>query len=776
MLRRHLVLAFRVFIKHSLSSFIAILGLSTGIGCFLVLSLYLYNEYNTDRFHTHYEKIYQVDMQYYVNEEPMFKMIPPVGLQDDLANVLSIETSTRTYTPGKSTVRAGNKKFLEDGVLFADSSWLEVFSFRYLNSNFSFLTEPLKVAISSRMAEKYFGTINAVGKVIEINGETYQVENVLLQSEGNSSVEVNFLASFQRKMESTTEMNSYQTGHTPYFIVLTDNDVVQATQDIQNLIDHKLDNPPLKIELTSLNQFYFGDNSLLKKKNDGIRGNEKVYYAFSIIAVLILIVAAINYINLATARATDRSKEIGIKKTIGVSKVSLMFQFQCESFALTFLSGILAIGLTELLLFYFNQIVVVPIDDSVLLSFQFLSGYTCGLFILSVLTGLYPSLVLSSFKPISAVKSVDSAMGGRLWVRNTLITLQFVITTILIFGSVAIMRQMYFLSDFDLGFDSEKILSIETTEQMKKSYRSIKTNLLGIQEVERVSVGNLPGIGWMYAREFGDETVNVAIQKVDEDFLDMAGLTLLEGRALTATDAGSNNIIINKTMRDLLFGTDETSFGKLPNSESFVVGVVDDFEFNSARSGIMPLEIAMYQNEFENILLRIDNTNNIKLLIGEIEKVLRKHAPDDVMAFNFLDEVYNDQFKSEQTFLALLKSFTFISVLIGAIGLFGLAQFAFVKNLKNISIKKILGASDLVLIKNLLSALLTPVLIALLIGLPIGYYLMSDWLMDFTNRINMDWSLFGVTVVAVIAISLLTMLYQLLGAVLLKPIHALKDD
>lgn len=237
--------------------------------------------------------------------------------------------------------------------------------------------------------------------------------------------------------------------------------------------------------------------------------------------------------------------------------------------------------MAELLLRYLNKLLAQPVDHFLLVSPAFFLIYILLLLCISCLSGLYPSFILSSFKPLSAVKNSDKKFGGRAWLRNSLTTFQFVITTVLIFGSTVIAKQMKYLADFNLGFDTDQILSIDASNDMQKSFRAIKPTLLSLSGVEYASVGNLPGIGWMYAGEFKDKTVNVAMQHVDEDFLSVAGLTLLEGRPLVASDEGTTNILINKTMRDLLFGEEETSFGKLRDRETNLVGVVADFEFSS---------------------------------------------------------------------------------------------------------------------------------------------------------------------------------------------------
>ncbi|MEM8565341.1 MAG: FtsX-like permease family protein, partial [Bacteroidota bacterium] len=417
-----------------------------------------------------------------------------------------------------------------------------------------------------------------------------------------------------------------------------------------------------------------------------------------------------------------------------------------------------------------------PVDSFLLVSPNFFLIYLGLLLCISFLSGLYPSFILSSFKPISAVKNSESKFGGRAWLRNSLTTFQFVVTTVLIFGSVVVAKQMKYLADFNLGFDTNQILSVDASKEMQNGFRALKPKLQALSGVEYASVGNLPGIGWMYSRDFDGETVNVAIQHVDEDFLSMAGLTLLEGRPLTASDEGTTNILINETMRDLLFVEQKTAFGKLPDSEANLVGVVADFEFSTARSATMPLELKVHNNKFRNILLRIDRGSNSRVTVNKIAEVIKDAFPDEVFSYRFLDDEYDQQYKAENLFLDLIQGFSIVCISIGCIGLFGLAQYSFTKSLRVISIKKILGAGDGIIVKDLLRGLIVPVFLALIIGLPIGLYFAQDWLSDYANRVNLDSVTFLLTSGIIMLVALITVMYQVVGAVNLKPVNALQDE
>ncbi|MEQ8477571.1 MAG: ABC transporter permease [Fulvivirga sp.] len=776
MFKRNLKLAYRILIKNPLNSFITIIGLSVGIGCFLVLSLFVWDEHQTDRFHAKYDNIYCVNMNYLVDGKPMFSIPPPAGFQNVWDQVVGVEIATRAFASEPVAVEVGDKKFNEGGSIYIDPEWQQIFDFDYANNNFGFVTDPSKIAISEQMAEKYFKGTDPIGKTLILQGEPFTVENIVLAPPSNSSIDINFLISFKKRTQEGVDINSFKEGHTPYFIV-SNADATVLKERIQGLFDEKLEPGVVEAELIPLNEFYFGDYSRFRLQKSTIRGKQLFIKVFSVIGLLILVIAVINYINLITARATERAKEVGVKKTIGALRSNLISQFLMESVLITSIAALLAFGFCELMVNYFNALIVKPMDSSVLLSGTFISGYVITVLVLAIVAGIYPAFVLSKFRPIKAISnSTSTGKGGSSWLRNTLITLQFCITTVLIFGCVVIIGQTGYLVDFDLGFDSDKIISIKSSEYSKSHIDLIKSELKGVSGVEQVSVGNLPGIGWMFSQKFGEESVNVALNYVDEDFSEMAGLNVIEGRDFTQEDKGKQNVIINKTLRDLYFGDGPTVFGQLPDKDNFLIGVVDDFYFSSAKSKIMPLELMMHKNEFANILIRVNESSNAREVVRAIQKTITDADPDNVFEYHFLDEQFDNQFKSEMTFLSLVKFFTAISVFIGVIGLFGLAQFSFLKKVSEFGIRKVLGASSSNIIQILLRGFLKPIIVASVFGLPIGYYIMNDWLQAYSNQIDLSWSIYGVTLLCIVSVALVTVLYQMVQAIRLKPVDTLKGE
>lgn len=775
MFKRNLILALRVLFKNPLSTFITVGGLSLGIACFFVLFIYVFNEYNTDRFHSNYDDLYHVSMDYYVDDQKMFSIPPPAGMFYDLSNVPDIDVGTRVFSPNELIIEHGEFRFLEDGVVFIDSAWVDMFDFKYSNNNFSLFKDPSKVIISDKTATKIFGDESPIGKEIKIDGEWYIIENVLLNRTLNSSMDINFLTSFERRLKNGTDINSYEDGHTPYFVLsdrLNEDEIKAGLQELISVnVTPGFD---VRINVTSFQEAYFAGISGLKFKNGNLRGNQKFYQIFIAVGILILVMAVINYINIVTARASSRAKEVGIKKTIGAVKYKLWLQFLTESLFITIVAGIVAIGLAELAIPYLNMLLVRPVTSDFITGIPFISTYTISLALLSFIAGIYPAFILSSFKPMGALKA--EKINGKSWLRSILVTIQFTITSLLIFGVLVIFQQVSFLSDIDLGFDKDQIISIKASEEIKSHIEVVKSDLKNLPGVEEVSKGYLPGIGMMYSGNINGSNMNVAVQHVDEDFINMTGVTLLEGRFLRPEDKDTDNVVINKTFRDMLFGDGTTVFGMQADTERVIIGVIDDFRFSSVKNEVMPLELKNGGGPFRDVLIRLDKNANPFEIVNSLKSIMLKYDPDTVFEYSFLDADYDNQFKAEQLFLTLIRVLAVMSIFIGALGLFGLAQFNFLRNVKHIGVKKVLGAPMLLLVNGMIKSVISPILFGLMLALPLGYYVMSEWLNVYANRITLSTWLFVVTVLLVLMITLVTVLYQLVQTVKLNPVNALKEE
>ncbi|MDX1627779.1 MAG: FtsX-like permease family protein [Fulvivirga sp.] len=774
MLRRHIVLAKRLFFKYPVNAVITISGLSLGLAAFLLLFLYVYDEYKADRFHQHYKNIYKVSMMHYVNGEPMFSFPPPAGFKYDLNNIPEIVSNTRARTSGEVVFQVGDQQFFEKGGIYVDSAWLEIFDFEYAYNSFDFVNDPGKIAISEALAKKYFADRDPIEKTVTIDGEEYLIENIILSPLTNYSLNPKFLIAYKKQKQFGVSLEDYQSGHTPYWIVSNNISEDEIRAKLQKAIDEKVGENN-KVELTSFRDYYFDQGSYYGNEKGTIRGNKKYYHVFIWVAIIVLVLAVINYVNLNTARATDRAKEVGIKKTIGARPGGLIKQFLVESVVLTFLAGLLAIGILELVLPFFNSMLVRPITEHYLLSPTVILALLLLFLIIGTAAGLYPAFILSNYKPSLVLKGRVESQQGNNWVRNVLITGQFAIASLLIFGCLVVRSQMNFLSDFELGVDSDKIISIKASDETKKSLPVMKNELLGIQGVSHVSTGNLPGIGWMYGTEINGKTASVAIHHVDEDFIETAGLELIEGRNFQPGDS-TNKVIINQTLRDLYFGKESTSFGKIPGSSNFIIGVVKDFQITSAANEVMPLEIKFNPQNSMHLLVKVEEGVPMKETLEDIKDVYNKNAPNSVFDYYFLDEQYDSQFKSEMLFLRLLNLFTALSIFIGGIGLFGLAQFSFLKKVKELGIRIVLGASLMSIVKLMVGELLKPVLVALLIGVPLGYYLLDQWLQAYANKVPLSWTFGLATLGVMILIAFTAICYQLLNATRIKPVKVLRNE
>lgn len=770
---KNFILAKRLFFKYPLNSFITVFGLSTGLTCFLALGLYVYDEYQTDRFHTRYDHIFKVSMKHVIDGKEMFEFPPPAGLKKDLDEMAAIEASTRVYKSGKVVVQAGDKVFFENYGLYVDEEWKDIFDFRYRGSSYRFLSNPDLVAISTELAFRYFADEDPLGKSIMIDGNSYIVDNIILPSK-RSSLTVDFIISYQKQRSMGVDIDSYKVGHTPYFVVTRHMTKEQLAASLQKIISQNLGEGQVLVTVTAFRDFYYDDSYF--NRSHLLRADRKYSVIFIVIGIFILLASIINYINLITSRGSERAKEVGVKKTIGATGGQLTGQFMFESFLTTLVSALLAIGLLEWVIPYFNQLLVRPIDTEILSSVEFVLFYIFLIITIAILAGSYPAFLMSTYKPAVVLKGQRAGNKGSFLIRKLLTSIQFVVTTLLIMGTITISRQVSYMLDYDLGFDTEKLLTIHTPPDFPHGFSAFKNTLLSLDFVESVSVANLPGINFMFGRETDHGGVTIGLLLVDHDFLSTAGIKLIEGRDFRPQDQDSSFILINKSLRDLQFGKQETSFGKLSDSDNFLIGVVEDFQFFSAKSSVIPAEIKLHKGSFEKVLIRLNTFDSPTRMLDRLRAVYDRHIQDYPMEYSFVDEAYDDKFRSEILFSRLVHFFMWLSVLIGAFGLFGLAQFTLNKKIKEFGVRKILGAKGIHIGLEMTRGLMMPFLLSVVIGFPLGHFVFSNWLERFSNRIQIDAHIYLPVLVFIAGIALFTIVYQLFSAIRVNPVDVLKEE
>jgi putative ABC transport system permease protein len=792
MIKNYFKTAWRNLLRNKAFSVINIMGLALGMACSLLIMLWVQDERNADAFHANGKYLYQVyERQYY--DGKVEASYPTQGLlAGELKKVIPEVQYASAFEyaspPGtQSTLEAGNK-VNKIGGMFAGADFFSMFSYPLLQGNAeSALNSPTDIAVSQKIAEYFFGSAQkAIGKTIRFeNKEELLITAVFQNLPPNSSQQFDFLRSWTDFVKQNDWVNNWGNSSPATFVQLRkEADPAKVETKIKDFIyRYQQKNNAFRIELAL--QSYPEKYLHSTFKNGYIDGGRIEYVRlFTWVAVFILLIACINFMNLATARSTKRSKEIGIRKVIGAVRWALIGQFIGEAFLLTFFSIIIAAALTGVLLPAFNNLtgkqlslpVTQPIFWTSLVGLLIATGFVAG---------SYPALFLSSFKPIRVLKGNMKFSWSAIFFRKGLVVFQFALSIILIIGTVVIYRQMNYVRTKNLGYNRENLIYVPIEGDLVKNYGLFKqqagkeTGILSISKMR-----NSPTIIEHHTGsiEWPGKDPNLSISFTDGvvgyDFVKTMKLNLKEGRDFSkefGTD--SAGFILNETaVKKIGFQNPIGQTITWGNHPGKVIGVLQDFHFNSMHEAIEPLIIRLDDKwNWGTILIRTKE-GKTKEAIAALEKICKALNPKFPFTYQFSDLEYARLYKSEQLVSRLSDYFAFLAIFISCLGLFGLATFAAAQRTKEISVRKVLGAS----IPNILALLsvnfLKPVIIAILIACPIAWYVMNKWLEDFAYKINIGWWVFAVAGLVTVGIALLTVSYQAIKAAIVNPVKSLRTE
>ncbi|MEE4197282.1 MAG: ABC transporter permease [Bacteroidales bacterium] len=805
---------FKNIIKHSFRSFnrqkgytaINILGLSIGIACSLLISLYVVYELSYDQFHEKKERIYRLVLDGKIGGQEVIGAYTsaPAG-PAMLEEFPEVENFVRLNTRGETVIKLKEKHFSINNYTEADSSFFKMFSFPLFQGNINtVLNEPYKVVLSKSTAIKIFGTNDPMGQMIKIGNDTslYRVSGIFEDLPDNSHIEADLISSFTsnaRALRSDWLSNSYAT-----YLLLKPGTSQQDVEDkIPGLIA-KYVGPLLQQFLgIELDEFLSNGNrySMFLQPLNKIHlqpeiqqetkpaNNPKYLYIFGSIALLIIIIAAINFMNLATAQAAKRAKEVGIKKVSGSSRGLLISQFLTESVLLSFIALVVALLVIQLSFPYFNKLLGVKLAFT-----GFNPWYTLpALIILSLLTGIlagsYPAFFLSAFKPVNVLKGKtrDAMKNGKL--RSILVILQFSISIVLIIGSMIMYSQLTFMQQKDLGFDKQQLLVIQRAEVLGNKVQSFKEELLNQKGVEKVTASTaLPAFnnnnnGHMVEGRT-DETLLLETNWVDYDYLETLGLQMSSGRFFDRdypTDVDA--CVINETaVNHYHFNHPlETRFLKGNNINDVeyvpVIGVVKDFHFRSLQTPITPY-IFIFKDENINwgyVTARI-STENIQTTLKNIETVWKNFTGNEPIQYFFLDRAFNNLYKEESRNAKLAIIFTTLAIFIASLGLLGLTSYTTEQRTKEIGIRKAMGASSGSILYLISREIISLLLISTLIAWPTIYFIATRWLQNYQYRIDLSFTYFLAGLLIAIVIALVTISYKTIQSARLNPTNCLRYE
>lgn len=794
MIRNYLKIAWRNLLKSKVFSMINVLGLTIGVTVCMMIFLFIITEFSTDNFHTNGPHIYRVMRGFDRDGKPgsvayLSGMYAPALRNDFDGQILrSVRVSA-----GEDLITIGDRSFQEKRVLNADSDFFELFSFPLvLGDPATALKNPAQVVLTESTARKYFGTMeNAMGQVITVDKDLpLTVSGVAKDIPSNSHLGFDLVVPLENYKDWGVMTSWISNGVFTYVQLGPDVSRAEVEKQFPQFVEKHLGSELRKLgfkwtlSLTPLKDIYFETAS---EYGSVVRhGDKTVVYIFLSIAILILAIACINFMNLSTIRAAERSREVGLRKVLGALRASLVKQFIGESVLLTAISCLLALGVLWLVKPWYAQLLGYSINISESLSS--LSLFLLGIFVVvGFLAGSYPAFVLSAFSPVEALKGRLRRGKGGASFRQVLVVVQFTVSVFLIAGTVVMTRQMNYVKNKQLGYDQEQTLIVPIDNgDIYKNRNTFKTNLERESIVESVSLmsGEPGGFfdGQVFDVEGRSERWNARTEFADFEFVNTLGLKLIAGRDFSAqfpTDS-TDAALINRTAAANLGWTPNEAIGKWiqntvrDSAKRRIVGVVEDFNFQTLKQQIDPLVISPADDR-RVVLVRL-KPGAIDQGVDVVKAEYEKAAPAYPFEYRFLDQQFGQVYQKDLRQQTVLTVFACLAIFVACLGLFGLASFTATKRLKEIGVRKVLGSSTNGILVLLSKDLLKPVFIATGIALPAGYWAMHKWLEDFAFRVDIEWWMFAVSGLAALAIALLTVSWQAVRAAVANPIKSLRNE
>ena len=806
MFKNYFKIAVRNIIRYKGFSFINILGLAIGITGCLLIGLFVWDELQYDKFVKDGNNIYRIYQQRTGDAGTSNTAnTPPVYAPYVEQQFPEVHSITRLMLwDGKVLMERGNVRMYEEKGLIADSNFLAMFPLKVAAGNVTTSLEPLSVVLTEETAKKYFGEKEAVGEVLKIDKVDYLVKAVLASLPEHFHLDFHYILPMSAAGVPAERMESWGWNQFFSYVKLKEGALVEPLRAklTDAVIKKAAENPdetekPMLPHFQALKDIHLGSADF--EYDNAKRGNRTYVKGLTVIAVFVLLIACFNFINLATARSFRRAKEIGVRKVIGADRRQLIIQFTGETILLSLIAFVIAIAATFLILpalnsFTGKSISFSPFSNPLLGGFIFITALLIG-----VLSGIYPALVMSGFQPIKVLKGLKPATGGAgssAALRQGLVVVQFALSALLIICTIIVYRQMGYLHQKDLGFNKEQILYFNALGGVTEKAEAFKEELRRSGGVVSVTGGyglpgdqlasdgiTLPGAG-------GNKEYPAIQLLVDHEYIKTMGAQVIAGRDFSksfATDVEEAFIINETAVKELGFGTPQAALGKalhwnkwIPDSlnpvkKGRVIGVVKDFHVKSLHEKLSTTIMHIYPQVLVKFAVKV-KTADLPATIGYIKSTWNKFSPDYPLDYKFLDENFAAMYSSEDKLSTLLWIFTLMAIVVGCMGLFGLAAFSAEQRIKEIGIRKVLGASVLNIVTMLSRTFLKPVAIAALIAFPVAWWAMNNWLEDFEYRITINWWIFVLAALASLLIALITVSFQSIKAATANPVKNLRSE
>jgi putative ABC transport system permease protein len=797
MFKSYFKIAWRNLRKNKLYTFVNITGLTVGIVSCILIGLYISQELSYDRFNDKADRIARITMQFTdgatVGRAALTGTRAGPQLQRTFPPITAF-TRTILYT---STVAKGDKLFNENNFLFADSSFFNIFSFPLIKGNpATALSAPGQLVITETMAKKYFGSDDPMGKTLRVNNTgDYTISGIAKDPPGNSQIHFNFIASF-----TSVKAFKYEQWWTANYVTYLLLAHPQDLAPLQKQITAYMASDAISRETGKGSQLTYFLEPLtrvhLHSQLDGLEPNGNITYIYILgaIAVLILIIACVNYTNLATAQSQGRTGEISIRKVLGAQKGQLFWQYLGESLMLTFIALVLAVFISIQLLPLLNNITGKSLTAGDLFKPAPVSSLIVLSLIVSLMAGSYPAFILANIRLMNILRSGFrlSSSGGNL--RRSLIVFQFVISVFLMISTMVILQQLSYIQNKKLGYDKDHVLVLPASEEIKYRYDAVKAAIRQVPQV--INAGGASGtptyVGWTdglsATTETGQKSFSVKAIPCDADFVKTLGMQVIAGTGfnpadmhlMDTSDNGKNfryTFILNESAVKALGWTPAQAIGKTVEkySPGIVKAVVKDFHFSSMHEAIGPL-ILFQDTEWVNKVYVKVSGQNLPGTIARLQTIWKEYAPHHPFEYHFLDEDYNALYRTETRTGELFGTFAMTAILLACLGLFALAAYTTAQRTKEIGIRKILGASLTSLAGMLSKDFLKLVGIASVIAIPLSWWAMSNWLNGFIYHITLSWWMFAAVILLALLIALVTVSFQAIRAGLANPVESLRSE
>lgn len=797
MVRNYLLTTLRNIRKHFSYSLINIFGLGLGISISLLLALWVRHEVSYDRFHANADNIYRVSMEMSFGGQSAKHSISPTALLPALEkNFPEVITGTRVYNPASYNpfiVKRNDNFFQEGQFYFADSTFFDVLTYPLIKGNpKTALVKPNSVVLTEGMAKKYFGQEDPLGQTLLINGnKDYTVTGVTKDAPGNSYLKFDFIGSFSSLWQSREEQwwsANYQT----FVLVDKNTDLAALRQKTNDLVKKaladELSNPGdyVRYNWTNIQDIHLRSDAATEMEPVG---SIQYVYLFAAIAFLILLIACINYINLATARAAFRAKEVGVRKVVGASKGQLISQFIGESVVTTLCALVLAFLAAQLLLPLFNTLTGKNFGYSTLMEPAFLAYVIATAMAVALFSGAYPAFAITAFKPVNILKNNFRSSSSGIWLRKGLVVFQFCITLILTLGTLAITKQIFFIQNKNLGFDRENTIILPLDRETEKVYTTLRSEFLRsgrVAEMGRATESPVEINGGYSLGVLGsqDPPISITATSADEGFVPSLGMEVVSGRNFNENDIKNfykdttYAFMVNESALARLFLDKEEAIGKkvsLNGRNGEIVGVVRDFHFASLHMPIGPLAIFSGPNEYNFAFVKL-NPGPLSQTLEELKSISNTVAPHRPFSYEFMDQQFEALYSAEHRMARLFAIFSTLAIVIACLGLLGLVSFSATQKTKEIGIRKVLGATAgniVLLITNEYTKLIG---MAILIAVPVSLYAINQMLGNFAYKTTIGPLSIALSVLACVCIAFCTASYQALKAAIINPTETLRNE